>query len=285
MIYAILISLSYIALLWLNETRQESPDSKRYFAMGSGITQINPFNLRWLLPFICRNNITAWNVFNIGSLILIPVVMYMLLIVKGYSETQSLIGCALVCGLSGVMLVNYIAKYLTDSFGMLMVLCSAIAFQLNNPIAGIIFSCIGSMANEKVFIYSALTSWNSLALIGGIPVLIRYLLVKPAKTDYLGDTEQLKHPLKLAHQFHKNRYFSIVLVWGVCILALNDMTLQLALTLFVAYLSCIGATDLTRLFQWAFPVVVIATVNVFPIEYTLPLLAIHWFNGERRFCL
>lgn len=280
----LLISLTYFTLLYLNETRQVSPDGNRYLAMSNGIKQCNPFNLRWLLPFICYNK-TLWNVINLGSVILIPVAMYYLMIFKGYSELQSLVGCALVCGLNGVILVNYIAKYLTDSFGMLMMLLSSIAFQLDFIILGIILTAIGSMANEKVFVYTALVSWNPLALIGGVVVLIRYLLFKPAKSDWLGDTERLNKPFKLAHSFHKNKYFNTVLVWGVCLLALNDLTLQLVLTVLIGYMTCITATDLTRLFMWSFPVVVIATVNVFPYEYTLPLLALHWFNSQRVHCV
>jgi len=284
MIYAFLISLTYLVLIYLNETRQVSPDSKRYFAMSTH-KQCNPFNLRWLLPYICKQNETLWNVFTLGSILLIPIAMYQFMIVKGYSEYQSLIGCALVCGLNGVILVNYIAKYLTDSFGMLMMLLSSIAFQLDFILIGIILSGIGTMANEKVFVYTSLVTFNPLALIGGLPLLIRYLFFKPAETDWLGDTVILKQPFKLAHHFHRNKYFNTVLVWGVCILALNDLTLQLILILLVAYLSTLIATDFTRLFMWSFPVVVIATVNVFPYEYTLPLLAVHWFNSQRVHCI
>jgi len=115
--------------------------------------------------------------------------------------------------------------------------------------------------------------------------LIRYFLIKSASKDWYGDSVVLDQPFKLAHAFHKNKYFQIVLVWGVCILALNDLSLQLVLTLVIAYLSVIGATDLTRLFQWAFIPVIIATVNIFPYEYTLPLLAVHWFSSQRNYCI
>jgi len=226
MIYALLISLTYFILLYLNETRQISPDGKRYFHAGGGNQLYSPFYLRWLLPYICKQNDTLWSLFTLLPTFLLPVLTYILLDIKGYSESQSLIGCALVCGLNGVYLINYISKYLTDAFGMMCMLLSVISFQLEILWLGILLSGIGTMANEKVFIYTALASWNPLALIGGIPLLIRYLISKPAKLDVLQNEQYLDKPIKTAHGYHKGKYFSMVLVWGVCLIGFQVMTLQ-----------------------------------------------------------
>jgi hypothetical protein len=269
----------------LNETRTILPDGKRYFEAGSGTKLYKPFYLRWLLPKICKQNEWLWNCFTLLPVFLIPVAMYELLIVKGYSETQSLIGCCLTCGLGGVILINYLAKYLTDAFGMLMMLLSLIAFQTDNILIGIVLAGVGSMANEKTFVYTALCSWNPLALIGGIPVLIRYLTSKPAKSDFLNSEHRLDHPFKTGWEFHKGKLFEIVLPWGVVILAFGNLDLRLIIGLLVAYGSIWVATDTQRLLQWIFVPMIIATVNVFPIEWALPLLAVHWFNSGRKFCV
>lgn len=280
-----LITITYFALLWLNETRQLTPDGNRYYAMGGGQAQYKPFYLRWLLPKICKQNELIWNLFTILPTALLPVLMYSLLILKGYSETQSLIGGVLVLGLPGVTLINFIGKYLTDGFGMFMVLLSGIAFQTGNILIGIILTGIGTMANEKVFIYSALLSWQPLALLGGIPLLVRYLASSPARDDSQGVKDRLDNPFKTAIQFHKGRYFTMVLNWGLCILALNDLSLQLILVLLIAYGSIIFATDYTRLYQWGFPVVVIATINQIPEMFLIPLLVLHLFNPLRKYCV
>lgn len=284
MIYAILISLGYLVLTSLNENRQETPDGRRYI---SGNRLAMPFSLRWLLPSVLGTNRRAWDIVTLSSVFLIPVAFYYYLTITGFSETKSLIGCALVCGLNGVVLMNYVGKYLTDGFGMLCMILSMIGFQYG-IIYGVLFSLIGSMANEKVFVYTALMSFNPYALIGGVAVLLRYVLYKHAESDYLGGDAIIKNPLKTGIELHKGFWFSFkrsVLVWGVCIIACMNIDIHLGVVLLVAYGSILLATDSTRLFMWAFPLVVIASLSIFPEQWAVPLIGIHWFNPYRINCI
>ena len=283
MIYA--ISILYFILLALNEKRQVFPDGERYF---SNERLCMPFSLRWLLRDICRQNETLWNVFAYIPVIAIPVISYYYFLALGFTDFQATIGGALVCGLGGVTLVNYALKYLSDGFGMLCMITALWLFKIDLTLWGILVTLIGSMANEKTFVYVTLMSLNPYALIGAIPVLIRYLVYKHADSDYLGGDEIIKHPFKSGIEFHKGFWFDpkrSVLVWGVTIIAFANMNIHLAVVLLVAYGSILLATDSTRLIHWAFPIMVASMLSITPDSWLIPLTVLHWFNPYRANCI
>lgn len=283
MIY--LIAITYYILLVLNEKKQVFPDGERYFSR-ERLTV--PFSLRWLLRDICGQSEIAWRLFQDLSVILIPIVSYYYFLSLGFSDNLALIGGALVCGLNGVILVNYALKYMSDGFGMLCMVTSLWLFKINQWELAVLVTIIGSMANEKVFIYTALISLNPYALIGGIVVLLRFLIYKHAESDFKGGDDIVKHPLKAGYEWHKGYWFDIkrsVLVWGITIIAIANMNIHLAVVLAVAYGSVLLATDSTRLIMWAFPIVISSALPVFPIDWSVPLIAVHWFNPYRVNCI
>ena len=278
-----LISISYYFLLVLNEKKQVFPDGERYISK-ERLTL--PFSLRWLLRDIC--NETLWRIVQDLSVILIPVISYYYFLSLGFDETRALIGGALVCGLSGVTLVNYALKYMSDGFGMLCMVSALYLFQIDLTLWAILVTLIGSMANEKTFVYVALMSLNPYALMGLIPVVLRYLFYKHAETDFKGGDDIIKHPFKTGYQWHKGFWFDpkrSVLIWGVCILSIMNINIHLGIVLAVAYGSVLMATDATRLIHWAFPIVVASTLPVFPVEWAIPLVGAHWLNPFRDKCI
>lgn len=279
------ISILYFILLALNEKRQVFPDGERYF---SKERLSMPFSLRWLIRDICGQNETLWSVFAYIPVIVIPIISYYYFLALGFSDFQATIGGAIVCGLGGVTLVNYALKYLSDGFGMLCMVTALWLFKLDYTLWGVIVTLIGSMANEKTFVYTSLMSLNPYALLGAVPVLIRYFAYKHAKSDYLGGDEIIKHPFKSGIEFHKGFWFDpkrSVLVWGVTIIALLNIDIHLAVVLLVAYGSVLLATDSTRLIHWAFPIMVATTLSVVPETWLIALTAIHWFNPYRMNCI
>lgn len=283
MIY--LISILYFILLVLNEQRQVFPDGNRYISKDR-LTL--PFSLRWLLRDIAQGKEWVWTLFSCVSVILIPIVSYHLFLAYGFSENLALIGGALVCGLSGVTLVNYALKYMSDGFGMLCMVTALWLFKINQWELAVLVTVIGSMANEKTFVYTALMSLNPYALIGAVPVVLRCLLYKHAKNDILGDTETLKNPFKLGFKYHKAFWFDAkrsVLIWGVTIIAFANMDIHLGIVLLVAYGSVLLATDSTRLIQWSFPIMVLYTLPLLPEAWAIPLIGLHWFNPLREKCI
>jgi len=279
------ISILYFTLLVLNETRQLFPDSKRYI---STERLKLPFSLRWLVRDICGQNEFLWNAFSYIPVIAIPIISYYYFLALGFTEAQALTGGALVCGLSGVTLVNYAIKYLSDGFGMLCMITALYLFQVDLQLWAILVTLIGSMANEKTFVYVTLMSLNPYALLGAVPVILRWILYKHSKTDFLGDTDLLNNPIALGIKYHKGFWFDpkkSVLIWGVTIIAFANMNIHLAVVLLVAYGSVLLATDSTRLVHWAFPLMVASTLTVIPEAWAIPLVAVHWLNPYRMNCI
>jgi hypothetical protein len=282
-----LVSVLYYCIIKNSIGRQMFPDSQRYWHAGGGNRLYGQFNLRWLLPFICRQNEKVWEAVTQGSVILLAPALYFYLVSFGLSVEQGLLGSALVCGLSGVYIMNYIGKYLNDATGMLFMLLSAGSFYSGYWELSILFSAVGSCVKESVFVYSAIAGMNPLALLGGVVVLIRKLFWKPASNDLLGDWnhEILDHPFKTGWKWHKDTFTDWTLMlapWGLVLLfglvgMWNVNTLQIALMLGISYLTVFMATDTVRLYQWAFPVVVASAVTVIPLEWSIPVILIQWF--------
>ena len=63
--------------------------------------------------------------------------------------------------------------------------------------------------------------------------------------------------------------------WGAGLIALADLSPQLVVVLAVAYAQTVVATDTVRLYQWAWPVVAVATAGVVPLAWLLPLAVLH----------
>ena len=103
----------------------------------------------------------------------------------------------------------------------------------------------------------------------------------------MNDKEVLDHPFKTGIKYHRYQWLDIkvmVLSWGVCVLALfGEISLRLILILAVSYGSMLMAADSKRLFQWAFPVVILSAIAVIPLNYMIPLVILHLFNPYNKY--
>lgn len=298
MIIVLLITIAYLILLYLDIDREAieiTPDGRRYY---SGNKLIMPYHLRWLLPYLCRQSELLWNIFTLIPLVVMPLVMYEYLLLKGIQEQYAVLGSVLLLGLPGVTIVNFYGKYLTDGFGMMTMLTAIYLYELGLIELAILTAVIGTMANEKVFVFCFLITLNYLFLIPLIAVLIRFLLFKKADKDFLGGDEIAKRPLSAGIKYHRNLLFDykiILLTWGVGILGIiNSINQPLTLLpLSAGYLMIFFATDTVRLFQWSFPIVILLAVHfisflisdlnnliVTPVLMLLGLL--HLYNPFRR---
>jgi hypothetical protein len=211
--------------------------------------------------------------------------MYFYLTGLGLSENQSLLGSALTAGLSGVVGINFVVKYLSDGFAIMCMLCSVISFNSNQIIAGILFSALGSMAKESCFVYSTLISWNPYAVLGAVPVLIRYLTYKSNDKDILNGEQILKHPLQSGIKFHREKILDMklmLLTWGAGLASVFGVwDFKQLITVLVAYGSQLFATDTQRIYMWCFPCIIAVTVTVIPEAYYVPAVLATWFNPFR----
>ncbi len=282
----LIISSAYYWLLNVDTGRALYPDSHRYFAAGGGERLHKPFHLRWLLPFVCRQSPRLWKWVTGGAMVLLPVMMSVYLYEQGVEPKKCLVGACLLLGLPGIIRMNALAEYLLDGTALLFMLTSATCFLAGNVPLGIAFSCLGGMTKESTPIFAALACWNPLALLGFVPVIAAALIRKPNPVDMLGGEVILSHPFQTGIQFHRGRWFSLefmLLPFGVCILGLMHLSVPLIVMIVVSYAQLLVATDSVRLYQWCFPLLILATVQVLPLEYSAIAIVMHWLNPYQKY--
>jgi hypothetical protein len=141
------------------------------------------------------------------------------------------------------------------------------------------------MAKESCFVYATLISWNPYAVLGAIPVLIRYLTYKSNDKDILNGEQILKHPLQSGIKFHREKILNMklmLLTWGAGLASVFGVwDFKQLITVLVAYGSQLFATDTQRIYMWCFPVVIAVAVTVIPEAYYVPAVLATWFNPFR----
>lgn len=74
--------------------------------------------------------------------------------------------------------------------------------------------------------------------------------------------------------------------WGVCVIGLAALGgaehWWIAAMLALAYAQLLIAPDTVRLYQYAFPALVYATMLVLAMEWAMLAVVLHWFNPWQR---
>ena len=259
----IIISLSLL-VYYVSKEQVYYPDSIRYT---SDKQQHYPFNLRLIkIPF--------------PTVLFLPLITYYYLIPF---TSQALWGALLVTGLSGVYVQNIKGYRLIDGTALCFGLLSAIFFNHDLLIPAFIFLILASATKETMAVFVALYSFSFLPLVGLVIPLIIYIASPPSKIDIMGSKAQrlLDNPFNAFKEFHRKNLMSPIyfLSWGICITAVfytGQYWQWILAGVVIGYLQLLVATDRVRLFQYSFPLVLIATLNV--IEMNIFFLLIHLFN-------
>lgn len=251
---------------------QLTPDGIRY------VTAVNarvpkPFHYRWLLPRILHDNARAWAATSqIATLALLPLVWWY---VGGW---RGVAAAAMVTGLAGVWKFNRRFPVLVDASGMALALLSADLFRHHLWPLGLAVALLGGCVRETSPIMAALYAWNPLALCGLLPVAVRHFQRE-------GPDPQGNPPWKIGEQFrictkiHRAQPpWLFVLPWGAAVIALAHMSPQLALTLLACYAPMLVATDTVRIYQWAFPVVLLNATHAVSPRFLVFLVALTLAN-------
>ena len=277
MIIVLIISLIHY-FFHLSHGVENYPDSERYMNR----TKFPPFHLRWLLPFLLRKNTVAWQIVTGIATVLIPVAMFYFLESWGLSYIQCIIGGLLTLGLKGVFGFNIRVPVLVDSTAMLLMVISATLFNYGMIIPAIAVVVIAGCIKESSPVFTAIVSLNPLALLGLIPVLIMFVRGKTDKHDIGGkkSEEILKHPFKYGISMHSNIWlnYNLWLSFGILLLAFKNPSIHLLLMFGVAFSQMLMATDSIRLLHWCFPVMILYTVPLIPLEWAIPLVILQWIN-------
>lgn len=252
---------------------QLTPDGIRYAAAVNGRVP-KPFHYRFLLPKVLGDNGAHWFwMSRIATWSLLPLVYWFL-----DGGWRGVVAAVMVTGLAGVWKFNRRFPVLVDATGMMFALLSADLFRHNLWPLAVIVALVGACARETVPVMAALYAWNPLALVGLAPVAIRHFQRE-------GPDPQGNPPWKLGEQFRicteihrKQPLWLFVVPWGAATVGLAALSPQLALTLVACYAPMLIATDTVRIYMWAFPVLLAATVRAVPLKWLPLLLALHFVN-------
>lgn len=242
--------------------------------MSQGTHVENPYNLRWLAPFICRNDL-AWIITTSTSIIATCTLAAI------YANAWP--AALLALGLSGVVLFNAHHPILVDTPAMALALAATITNQHHQIVATILLALLAGATKETAPVFAALWAWSPLPLIGLAAPTIRAIFWRPGPDligDEASDARQHLKPLIIKTRLMQAPQFGTewVLGWGVTLIALSAFDLQMGLVLLVAYAQLAIATDTMRLTAWAFPPLVAATcANVNP-KWWVPMIVVHLAN-------
>lgn len=273
-----------IAIGRLNVTEAVSPDGHRYQALGAGERVSMPFALRWLLPAVCGAAVVRW---RISALVHLAVLPPLLTVWFGHwiqDDRLQVVGALLVCGLSGIWRITLRWPVLVDATALTWAVGAAVAFQRGWWPLGIALVLIAGCIKESSPVFAACYCLDPLALIGLAAPLLRALTVRVGP-DLMAQPHLTSQPVLASRVHHLGKWFdprAMVLPWGVGVLATlvtdREIAVMLAVTLALAYAQVVVATDTARLYQWAAPPVLLATVTVLPPQWAVAALVAHLFN-------
>jgi len=256
------------------------PDSRRYLAMHKRRV-CRPFHLRWLLPLTLRGNVKAWTWATRTAVVAIG------LLTAVYTGSPWMAAVAFL----PAMTWNWHNPVMVDMVGMAWALATALVALEGWWWLAIPMALVGGTIRETVPIWSAIYAWHPVLLVGLIPVAVRWVMRHGADTWTDHNAFYVAHPIKAGQDFHKGRWrdpFLMVTPWAGLIAGVALLTpgafnaggvfdagggVQLAVALAAGYLPLLIATDSVRIYQWATPVLALATVAVLP-AWALPLVAV-----------
>ena len=269
------------------------PDAARYWLAGSGVRQSRPFYLRWFLPKVLGDSMTAWWAVWGMSWPLLAAAMFAWRLAAGDGWQVAAAAAGLLIGLPGILGPEKSIPIQVDLPATALMVTGFALFEVGHPAtiaAGVAVTALAATMRETVPIWAALTLWTLWPLMALIAPLMAWLIIKPAETDPLGAKFQdiADHPIRAALASHAGQWrdgWLMVASWGVCLAALYAPDWRIVAILVVAYMQLLIATDTVRLLQHAAgPAMAAAASVVIPVEWLLLAVVVHvvWFRVPER---
>lgn len=199
---------------------------------------------------------------------------------RGASWGVSAAAAALLLALPGVLGPQVARPVGVDLPALTLGLVAAACFANHQPLAGVAVVLLAANVRETVPVAVALWCWSPLPLVGLVVPAVVTLVRKPdldAVTAQPVLRHVYDHPVRSAFEHHRGAWrdaWQMVAPWGATLASLLALTPQLVVTVVVAHLQLLVATDNVRLTQTlAGPVVALAAAEVFPPQW-LPLVVV-----------
>lgn len=263
------------------------PDASRYILAGQGEAVARPFNLRWLLPFVCRDVPRRWQIVWFASWLVAAGGLLWWGADLGWPRAAALV--ALCLGLPGVWGPHVVRPIGVDLPAMAVSIVAVAALHAGWWPLAVALILVAASIKESSPVWAALWAWHPIMLVGLIVPLIVQFVKKPGM-DRATSQATLKmvhdHPFLTALQSHRGRWrdaWLMVAPWGATLACLYRPSWQTAAVLVVAYAQLLVATDTVRLLHTAAgPAVAFAAVQVFPVEWLALVVVVHvvWWRQQ-----
>lgn len=248
-----------------------APDMITYSNMSKGRPAPDPFRLRWLLPALMPEGTQkGWKLIGLFGLLASFPALYL------FAESAGASGlwAVMLWGSLPVIDVLWRMRGIVDHVSWPVALVAAAALLNGWTTIGILLVVISGMLDPRLPVFVAAWTLNPLGLLGLIPAVIAHALLKKGQ-PYI-HPEIINHPWQSAKR--ENGHLlrdpkTVLLPWGACLFGILNLSGALLASLLIAYGQMICAIDRVRLYMWAAPVLIVATLGIVP-EVWLPLAVI-----------
>ncbi|NAS27080.1 hypothetical protein GT755_36115 [Herbidospora sp. NEAU-GS84] len=261
-----------------------SPDGHRYLAAGAGRPVPHPFAGRWLLPRVLGAAPGRWQWSTRLHLLALPPLTTLWLEPWIADQTARTVGGLMVCGLTGLWRSSLFRPVLVEAPAMAWSLGCAVLLQHGWWAPALAAAIVAAAIKETSPLFAACFAWHPLPL-AALAVSAGLRLAVRTGPDPMGEEELLAHPVRTGLLSHMDRWFSLrelLLPWGAGTLALlavdASFTPMLVTAVVIGYGQLLVATGTVRLYQWAFPPVLLGAVSVIPPRWLVAALAVHLLN-------
>jgi hypothetical protein len=281
------LSAAWFAILRHAHGVSMFPDGVRYLHAGKGNRLHRPFHLRWLLPWLLRDDQRAWHVTTAAATIGLAPAMYCFLLACGLDADAALVGSLLVPSLPGIFRFNVASPFTVDAVALLLTIIAATLFRVEAYAAAVV-ALVAATVKESSPLFIAALAWHPLALVAFAPVIIRQLASPASPTDIFDERsrDMLARPVHWAMRLHQATWSDgamMIAPWGVVALGFAALgTPWVAVTVALAYAQTLVATDTVRLYQYAAPAMIYAALTVMPMEYAGVVVVAGLFNPWQR---
>lgn len=256
---------------WLGELW---PDAQRYMVLHEQGAP-RPYHYRWLIPSVAAGDRRRWSAIAIGSMVGMVPAMRVL--------TGRWAPGLFVFGLPGVWATHRRCPPLVDAPAMFLAICAAAATRRRWWVPAVALSLMAGASKESAPVFASLYAGSPVPLVGMVAPVVRHLQ-EPGQ-DITNDYSHyvLEHPFEAGWAAHRGKaqdWKYWVAPWGGLVAGVAKPDLRSVLTVGLSYGQCLVATDGSRLFQWAWPVLAERTVEVAGDGWPL-LLLFHSFNPWR----
>ena len=135
---------------------QPGPDAARYLLAGQGKPVARPFNVRWLLPAVCRDVARRWWVVWFASWPLLAAGAFVWALGMGADWQVALAAAAFLVALPGVWGPHSVRPVGVDLPSMAVAIWAAAAFAHDVPLLGIVLTFAAAWISEKAPVMVAL---------------------------------------------------------------------------------------------------------------------------------